>query len=134
MRKKLIITALLVTVCMVLAGCKGSKNIQGEWFAQDSDEMDCKLIIDEDSIKVKGDTEKVYSYKQHMVGTENGVTYYGIMLDGEEYSVVFPEKGVKDKGLILKVEGENKLSGTLVYALNSEEPPSFFDYLQQYMS
>lgn len=134
MKKKQIAMGLLIIVCIALAGCKGSKNIQGEWFAQASDEIDCKLIIDEDSIKVQGDTEKIYSYKQNIAGIENGVTYYEIILDGEEYSVIFPEKGVKTKGMILKVEGENKLNGTLVYALNSEEPPNFFDYLEQYMN
>ncbi|OJG95001.1 hypothetical protein RV18_GL003167 [Enterococcus termitis] len=117
-----------------MVGCSGSKEIQKNWKAEDAAGSAYSLEIKDKEITISNnkDTDKL-DYKQNAVGTSNGVKYYGLMIDNEKYSIIFPEKGNTELALFLKIDSDDYLNGTLVYAMNIKEQPSYKDYAKKYL-
>ncbi|WP_063282182.1 hypothetical protein [Lactococcus cremoris] len=129
-KKLLLMVFGLVLMLSILTGCKGSKNIQGTWHIRNSDEKDLTINFTDKKVTIEGDE---YKYTQNAIGTENGIKYYGIMENGKNYSIIFPEK---DKNIALMIEpdsSDNYLQGTLIFAMNKKERPSYNEYAERYL-
>ncbi|EOL45103.1 hypothetical protein [Enterococcus caccae] len=134
MKNKYKIFLLVCITLIIMVGCSGSKEIQKTWKAEDATDNVYSIEIKDKEITISNnkDTDKM-DYKQNAVGTANGVKYYGLTIDNEKYSIIFPEKGNTDLALFLKIESDDYLDGTLVYAMNTKEQPSYKDYAEKYL-
>lgn len=135
MKNKYKLFLFLCASLFIMASCSGSKNIQKKWKAEDAannvlsiEFKDKEMIVSNDST-----TEKL-PYKQNAVGVSNGIKYYGITVKNQAYSVVFPEKGNEDLALLMRISGDDYLDGTVVYAMNTQEQPSYKDYVVQFLN
>ncbi|MCD6632208.1 glycosyltransferase [Lactococcus cremoris] len=130
-KKLLLMVFGLVLMLSLLTGCKGSKNIQGTWHVQNGDERNLTLKFTDKKVTIEGDE---YKYTQNAIGIENGIRYYGIEENGKNYSIIFPEK---DKNIALMIEPEstdNYFRGTLIFAMNKKENPSYSEYAERYIN
>lgn len=120
---------------IIMVGCSGSKEIQKNWKAEDATDNVYSIEIKDKEIIISNnkDTDKM-DYKQNAIGTSNGVKYYGLTIDNEKYSIIFPEKGNIDLALFLKIDSDDYLDGTLVYAMNTKEQPSYKEYAEKYLT
>jgi len=131
MKKNILIAITCLGFLLFLTGCKGSKQIQGTWKAQDSSGDNVIITISKTTIKIGEDSHK---YTQNVVGVDNSIHYYGIKINKQMYSLVFPEKG-KDIALLLKPDSDdNYLVGDLVYAMNKKEQPDYKEYANEYLN
>ncbi|MEX2785707.1 glycosyltransferase [Streptococcus sp. H49] len=131
-KSQLIITALsLLFGFFLLSGCSGSDNLQGTWKVQDASGQNGTIEFKEKTVIVDGEE---YDYTQNAVGTENGVTYYGIKQNGQNYSIIFPEDD-DNLAIMLEVEStDNYLEGTMLYAMNKSKSPNYQSYAKKYMN
>ncbi|OFI50254.1 glycosyltransferase [Floricoccus tropicus] len=121
---------LLIIFVIILTGCKGSKDIQGNWKAQNNDGKNVTIQISDKDITVDGNK---LEYKQNAVGNKNGLKYKGIMVDDIQYVIVFPEKD-KNIAYMMKPESsDDYLYGTLIFAMNKNDYPSYKDYADRYI-
>ncbi|MFK4568341.1 hypothetical protein [Enterococcus sp. UD-01] len=126
---------IIACITLIMTGCSGSKEIQKTWKAEDANAKVYSIKIKDKEITISNDNENEnLDYKQNAVGTSNGVKYYGLTIDNEKYSVIFPEKGNSALALLLKVNSDDYLSGTLIYAMNTKEQPSYKDYAEKFLS
>lgn len=113
--------ALLVVLALFLVGCKVSDDYQGEWFALDRTNSEVIVTIDEKNLTYE---KMEHPLKQVGVGTENGVKYFKIKLNDENYNLVYPEKGNTDEAVIIKPEDEDRpIEGRIVFKMNRKEYP-----------
>ncbi|WP_342588721.1 glycosyltransferase [Lactococcus protaetiae] len=120
----------LVVSLVVLAGCSGSKSIQGTWKAQDGAGKNSTIIFTDKKVTVDGQT---YNYTQNAIGTENGIKYYGIKQDGQNYTIIFP---VKNKNIAIMIKPnstDDSLKGKMLYAMNKTVQPRYNDYATKYL-
>ena len=86
-----------------LTGCKGSKDIQGKWYAENSDGKQMIINVMDESITFssEGTDDWTVSYKQTGTGFKNNISYKKIEFDDKIYSFVFPDKKDIDNAIIL---------------------------------
>lgn len=135
MKNKYKIFILVCTALVIMVGCSGSKKIQKTWKAEDATNTTYSIEIKDKKITVSSanDNEKL-DYTQNAVGTSNGISYYGLTIDNEKYSILFPEKGNTDLALFLKINDDDYLNGTLIYAMNTKEQPNYQEYAEKYLT
>lgn len=115
---------------LILTACKGSKQIQGRWKAQDSAGTNVMITVSKDTIKIGDET---YDYTQNIVGFKNSTRYYGLIIDKQLYSFIIPSKK-KDVALLLQPDSEdNYLLGSLVYAMDKNTYPDYQEYVTDYL-
>lgn len=115
-------------MAVALVSCSGSDAIQGKWLAQDGSGKDTVIVFNEKTLEIDGMT---YEYTQNAVGTKNGITYHGIEQEGETYSIIFPDEN-KDVALMISPSGDDYLAGTLVFAMNRNSQPDYYEYAEKY--
>lgn len=131
MKKNILIFLTCLGFLLFLTGCKGSKQIQGTWKAQDSAATNVTITISKDTIKIGKET---YDYTQNVVGVKNSYRYYGLKINKKMYSLIIPEKK-KDVALLLQPDSEdNYLLGSLVYAMNKKSQPDYKEYVNEYLN
>lgn len=114
-----------------LTGCKGSKDIQGEWYAENSDGEQMIISVTDESITFssEGTDDWTVSYKQMGTGFKNNVSYKQIEFDDKSYSFVFPDKKDKDNALILIPHDEDEATvGTIYWVLSKNDFPDYNEY------
>ncbi|MBO0466074.1 hypothetical protein IGL98_000254 [Enterococcus sp. DIV0840] len=135
MKNKYKIFLLVCITLIIMVGCSGSKEIQKTWKAEDATDNVYSIEIKANEINISNDKEnEKLDYKQNVIGIENGVKYYGLTIDNEKYSILFPEKDNTDLALFLKIDSDDYLDGTLVYAMNTKEQPSYNDYAEKFLT
>lgn len=134
MKQKMVKVFFLGVFMLILTGCAGSKAIQKSWKVTDASNTSYTMEIkDKEIILSNAEENEKLSYKQNAVGFLNGTKYYGIIIDKVSYSIVFPEKDNPDLALFLKGDGEDYLTGELIYAMNSAEQPSYSEYAEKFI-
>lgn len=135
MKNKYKLFLFLCASLFIMASCSGSKNIQKKWKAEDAvnkvfsiEFKDKEMIVSNEN-----ETEKL-AYKQNAVGVSNGIKYYGITVNNQSYSVIFPEKGNEELALLMRISGDDYLDGTLVYAMNTKEQPDYKEYAVKFLN
>lgn len=143
--KKSIRIVLFLLSLFIITGCKGSKEIQGEWYATGiytqngvSQNYHVKITIDDKKIKMKqennGELTKLLAktiqddvdYKQTGTGFKNNASYKMIQAGDTTYSFVFPDKKDKENAfLIIPESSDNALKGTVLYKLSKKDYPDF---------
>lgn len=125
--KKIITLVFSLCVVVVLSGCQGSKEIQGQWYAVDYDETQMMITIDEETISfdVEGEEETKFSYKQVGLGFKNNQSYKKIEFDNKAYTFVFPDKEDKENGLIIQSDKGESLKGLLYWKVSKNDYPTY---------
>lgn len=134
----LVVAGLLSVFLMILSACSSSTGnhantnyLQGEWKVQTANGQNSTITFDKDSVTVG---EKKFAYKQKSVKTKKGLTYYKIEQNGEDYSVIFPEKDKNIAIMIQPTSTKDDLYGTMLYAMNKKKQPNYKQYAQKYMN
>ena len=124
----LVVVGLLSVFLMILSACSSSTGnhantnyLQGEWKVQTANGQNSTITFDKDSVTVG---EKKFAYKQKSVKTKKGLTYYKIEQNGEDYSVIFPEKDKNIAIMIQPTSSKDDLYGTMLYAMNKKKQPN----------
>lgn len=143
--KKRISVFLFLLSLFIFTACKGSTDIQGEWYATGiytqsgvSQNYYVKILIDEKKIKMiqenEGELAKIaeesiqedVGYKQTGTGFQNSVSYKLIQAGNIKYSFVFPEKKDKENAILMIPESSDEaLQGTILFKLSKEDYPEF---------
>ena len=87
------------------------------------------LKFDKDKVTVDG---KEYDYKQKSVEKKGDITYYKIEQNGENYTVIFPDKDKNIAVMIQPYSSKDDLNGTMLYAMNKKEQPNYSEYSKKY--
>lgn len=133
--KKVYKLGLMLLLTFVLCGCSTSDKIIGKWYGANTDNVQLTVEIDEDELTASNDSaEDNYSLKQVAVGVENGIRYYGLTLNGNDCSLIFPEKDNDDIAFLLSIEDDEYLEGSVLYILNKKDYPDFDEYKEKYFS
>ena len=88
-----------------------SDALQGEWKAQTGAQKNVVLKFDKDKVTVDG---KEYDYKQKSVEKKGDITYYKIEQNGENYTVIFPDKDKNIAVMIQPYSSKDDLNGTML--------------------
>lgn len=129
--KKVVLFVLLSMLAIALVGCKGSKDIQGKWYAVNSDGTRMTITLNEKKITFASDGKKTKksSYTQNGTGFENNVSYKSIQFDGETVSFVFPDKKDTKNAVILAPDDSDKpTKGTIYWVLSKDDYPDYNQY------
>lgn len=130
MKNRLLMFVACLGFLLLLTACKGSKQIQGTWQAQDSAGKNVTITISKNTIKIG---KKSFDYTQNVVGVKNLIHYYGLKINKKMYSFILPPKQ-KDAALLLEPDSEdNYLLGNLVYAMNKKNQPDYKAYVNKYL-
>ncbi|KRM22318.1 hypothetical protein [Latilactobacillus graminis] len=129
---------LLLSICLVLValvGCAASKRIQGTWRIQDAENKTGQIKLTRNKLTIDiGNSKKSYSFKQNAIGTKNGTTYYGLTLDNQSLSIIFPEKN-KNKAIFMQVDStDDYLKGKMIFAMNKTKKPNYRYYVNRYLN
>jgi len=132
--KKLMAGLLLIVSTILLVSCAGSKAIQKSWKAEDASKSSYTLDIKENEIVLSGNNEvESLNYEQNAIGTKNGIKYYGLLINKEQFSIIFPDKDNQGIALFLKTtDNDDYLNGTLIYAMNTKEKPDYAEYGEKF--
>lgn len=114
---------------ILLTACKGTKEIEGVWHAQESSGKNLIIEFLEEEVVVEG---KKSAYSQEGFGNRNGVSYVYFKQNGEYYSIIFPDKDHDLAVLIEPKSTDNYLEGKMLYALNRNEEPNYQEYVKKY--
>jgi len=106
-----------------------SRGMFGEWKAQTGAQKNVVLKFDKDKVTVDG---KEYDYKQKSVEKKGDITYYKIEQNGENYTVIFPDKDKNIAVMIQPYSSKDDLNGTMLYAMNKKEQPNYSEYSKKY--
>lgn len=134
MKKKklstLILAISLALSLVFLTACSGSKSIQGTWKAQDIAGTNYTIEFTDEEVIVDGES---FDYTQNAIGTKNGISYHGIKQDGEDYSIVFPDKD-KDIAIMIQPDStDDYFKGVMLYAMNKTTEPDYMEYAKKYL-
>ena len=124
--KKILTYITLPVFLVILTACGNSSDaLQGEWKAQTGAQKNVVLKFDKDKVTVDG---KEYDYKQKSVEKKGDITYYKIEQNGENYTVIFPDKDKNIAVMIQPYSSKDDLNGTMLYAMNKKEQPNYSEY------
>lgn len=125
---------LLLGTALLIMGCSGSSDIKHKWSVEDATGNTYAMNITDKEITISNDDNKdTMTYSQNAKGTSSGIKYYGLTVNNEKYSIIFPDKKNSDLALFLKINNDDYLSGTLVYAMNTEEKPNYKEYANKFL-
>ena len=128
--KKILTYITLPVFLVILTACGNSSDaLQGEWKAQTGAQKNVVLKFDNDKVTVDG---KEYDYKQKSVEKKGDITYYKIEQNGENYTVIFPDKDKNIAVMIQPYSSKDDLNGTMLYAMNKKEQPNYSEYSKKY--
>ena len=128
--KKILTYITLPVFLVILTACGNSSDaLQGEWKAQTGAQKNVVLKFDKDKVTVDG---KEYDYKQKSVEKKGDITYYKIEQNGENYTVIFPDKYKYIAVMIQPYSSKDDLNGTMLYAMNKKEQPNYSEYSKKY--
>jgi len=128
--KKILTYITLPVFLVILTACGNSSDaLQGEWKAQTGAQENVVLKFDKDKVTVDG---KEYDYKQKSVEKKGDITYYKIEQNGENYTVIFPDKDKNIAVMIQPYSSKDDLNGTMLYAMNKKEQPNYSEYSKKY--
>ncbi|EGF14174.1 glycosyltransferase [Streptococcus sanguinis] len=128
--KKILTYITLPVFLVILTACGNSSDaLQGEWKAQTGAQKNVVLKFDKDKVTVDG---KEYDYKQKSVEKKGDITYYKIEQNGENYTVIFPDKDKNIAVMIQPYSSKDDLNGTMLYAMNKKEQPNYSEYSKKY--
>lgn len=128
--KKILTYIALPVFLVILTACGNSSDaLQGEWKAQTGAQKNVVLKFDKDKVTVDG---KEYDYKQKSVEKKGDITYYKIEQNGENYTVIFPDKDKNIAVMIQPYSSKDDLNGTMLYAMNKKEQPNYSEYSKKY--
>ena len=128
--KKILTYIALPVFLVILTACGNSSDaLQGEWKAQTGAQENVVLKFDKDKVTVDG---KEYDYKQKSVEKKGDITYYKIEQNGENYTVIFPDKDKNIAVMIRPYSSKDDLNGTMLYAMNKKEQPNYSEYSKKY--
>lgn len=129
--KKLMIGIFLGVMLAILTGCKGSEDIQGEWYAENSEGKEIVITLTDDSIIFSSDGSDDWNvpYKQTGTGFKNNISYKKIEFDDKSYSFVFPDKKDKNNAVILIPNDEDEATEGMIYwVLSRNDFPDYNTY------
>lgn len=132
MKKLMIIIAGLSACCLLLVGCKGSKDIQGTWLVDNSFNQEGELVVTDKTFTLNGGE---YEYKQNGLGNVNGIQYYTIDLedDKDKYlTFVFPTKSRTVAFLVESEDADDPTRGKILMVLDKENQPNYQEYIEKY--
>ena len=128
--KKILTYITLPVFLVILTACGNSSDaLQREWKAQTGAQKNVVLKFDKDKVTVDG---KEYDYKQKSVEKKGDITYYKIEQNGENYTVIFPDKDKNIAVMIQPYSSKDDLNGTMLYAMNKKEQPNYSEYSKKY--
>ena len=128
--KKILTYITLPVFLVILTACGNSSDaLQGEWKAQTGAQKNVVPKFDKDKVTVDG---KEYDYKQKSVEKKGDITYYKIEQNGENYTVIFPDKDKNIAVMIQPYSSKDDLNGTMLYAMNKKEQPNYSEYSKKY--
>lgn len=126
--RKLWISIFLGVMLAILTRCKGSEDIQGKWYAENSEGKEIVINLTDETITFSSDGSDDWNvpYKQTGTGFKNNVSYKKIEFDDKSYSFVFPDKKDKDNAVILIPYDEDEATEGMIYWVLSKS--DFPDY------
>ena len=128
--KKILTYIALPVFLVILTACGNSSDaLQGEWKAQTGAQENVVLKFDKDKVTVDG---KEYDYKQKSVEKKGDITYYKIEQNGENYTVIFPDKDKNIAVMIQTYSTKDDLNGTMLYEINKKEEQNYSEYSKKY--
>jgi len=117
-----------------LVGCDKAKAIKTTWNIEDAFGNSYQMKIeDEKIIIIDGEDKQKMSFKEGKIGSVEDVKYYGITMDGKDYSIVFPEETDSNIALFIKRDKKDFTDGDLVFAMNKKENPNYTEYNKEYL-
>ncbi|MGX7025350.1 hypothetical protein [Vagococcus hydrophili] len=126
-KKQVVGTIILFFSLFLVTACKGSADIQSNWYAVNKENQKARIEITENEIKIKPDgaKEEVYSYKQVGTGIENNRSYKTLeVVNQGSLSVVFPNRKDKDKAVLLVPNNsDSPMEGKISWSLGKEDYP-----------
>lgn len=129
--KKIGKVVLLLSVLFIITACKGSKELQGTWFATNSDNRHIKINITEKTITFDSENQNTWEnkYKQTGIGFKNNISYKQIEFDDTQYTFVFPDKKNKENAIILiPYDSDDPTEGTIFWVLSKKDYPDYEKY------
>lgn len=115
----------------ILTGCKGSEDIQGKWYAENSEGKEIVINLTDESITFSSEESDDWNvpYKQTGTGFKNNAGYKTITFDDNRYSFVFPDKKDKDNAVILiPYDNDEATEGTIYWVLSKNDFPDYNKY------
>ena len=117
--------------CFLLAGCKGSKDIQGTWYAVNSDNLEMTITFDEKTVTFssEGQDDWTLDYVQTGTGFENQLGYKILEWDEQNWTFIFPDKKDLENAFIMKpYSDDEKLNGDVYWVLSKTDYPDYEQY------
>ncbi|GAB2025566.1 glycosyltransferase [Lactovum odontotermitis] len=128
--KFILLAVSLAFAFVLLTGCSGTKSIQGTWKVQDGSGANSTITFTDKMVTVEGQN---FDYTQNEAGTKNGINYYGIKQNNQNYTIIFPEKKDKNVAIMIKPDSiDEPLQGTLIHAMDKSKQPNYAEYAAKY--
>jgi len=125
---------LFIITTLLIVGCSGSSEIRKKWNVEDANGNTYVMDITDKEITISNEKNKDrMTYTQNAKGTSNGIKYFGLIVNNEKFSIIFPDKTNTDLALFLKIENDDYLSGALVYAMNTKGEPNYKEYAHKFL-
>lgn len=120
----------LLVLAALLAGCKPSDKIVGEWYARSNTGEEVKIDFSKEKIMGIQDSdnqEEQLAISQTSTGFINEVRYFGIDIEGEKHYVVFENKKDEDNAILIKQTNHasdfEDVVGDIIYIMNRNRFP-----------
>lgn len=134
MKQKIMSILMVVIGIVFLAGCDKAREIKTTWNIEDAFGNAYQMNIkDKEIIIIDGKEKQKMSFKQGDIGSTKGIKYYGLTMDGKNYSIIFPEEKNYNIALFIKRDKNNYTQGSLVFAMNKKEKPNYTEYNKEYL-
>ncbi|MGY3778087.1 hypothetical protein [Isobaculum melis] len=137
LKRKLGLTLYLIGFLVLLVGCGGKINYQGEWYGALPNNEEVKITISKDTYTIQGDTEEkksVLAYQQTGQGFENKTRYVLLKIKGEAYTLSFPTGKEADGAVLIKTSDKDEpLYGNAVHVMSREDYPDYQEYIDTYL-
>lgn len=132
MKLKIAIALFVLALSFFLpVGRSGSAKIRGKWKTQTSDGENIEMDFKRWSVFLNDDE---YYYEQNASGIEDGVRYYGIEIDDEPFSIIFPGKD-RNVAMMIKPDTEDShISGFFIFAMHRKTQPKYEEYGKKYIA
>ena len=125
----LLLLSLLIPL-FILAGCNSKPNLKGKWNVQSANHEYTTVEFTDKKVSVNGQEEE---YKEVESGFKNNAHYIVIEMDGNPFTVVFPDIDKNVAVLIKPTSDDDYLVGTMLLAMNRKETPDYDKYAKKYI-
>ena len=122
---------ILLAGLFLLASCKPSDKYAGDWYAVTHNGEEFMVTFSKDkTMKVTGeDTEELHEMKQTATGIFNGIRYFRVKIENENYYVIFDDsKDEENAKFFLQTNTTSDFEdvvGDVIFMMNRNDYPSY---------